>query len=260
MTTVEKLQEAVLAYLYGDGEEDPGEVVAAAAAAPEVDVWLAELDGELRVYKRAVGADPDRSEALDRLTVLREEIARYRQRPATAPTAAPQAAPPAPISLAARRREKRRTYAFVGTLAALAAGILIAAMALQAGPSAPVVRPTVAQAQRWVDELAPGGFGFAGEGPSAHDRGFLLGIARDLSAPHADGTGAGAEELEAARAIALQALAGLGYGEDPDDALKQVTSGCAAFLKDPKDVSACDKGVADYERHRDAALALPKDE
>ncbi|PKN56455.1 MAG: hypothetical protein CVU56_15965 [Deltaproteobacteria bacterium HGW-Deltaproteobacteria-14] len=255
MSIEPKLEEAVLAYLHGDGEEDPGALVTEGAGVEGFDSWLADLGAELRLYKRAVGADPERSDALGRLAALRQEVALYSKNKGQSGFASANDAPPAPISLDARRREKRRTFVFVGTLAALAAGILVAVMSLQGGPDAPTARPTVAQARQWVDALAPGGFSFVGEGPSAHDRGFLLGIVKDLAAPHADGTGATGDELATARDVALQALAGLGLGDDPDGALTQVLGGCAAFLKGPGDVTACERGRADYVRHRDAALA-----
>ncbi|TNF23384.1 MAG: hypothetical protein EP329_27645 [Deltaproteobacteria bacterium] len=253
MSIAEKLEEAVLAYLYGDGEEDPGAIVIEAAADPEADAWLAGLGDELRVYKSAVGAAPDGSDALARLAALREEITRYRER-----EGATERAPSNVISLAARRREKRRTYSFVATFAALAAGILVAVVALQGGPEAPVLRPTVAQAQRWVDELEPGGFGFSGDGPTARDRGFLLGVVGDLSAPHADGTGANAEELAAAGDIALIALLGLDYDRDPAAALQHANAGCAALLKDATEAAECELGRLDYQRKRDAQLKPPE--
>lgn len=255
MSIEPRLEEAVLAYLHGDGEEDPGALVSEGAGVAGFDGWLAELGADLRLYKRAVGADPDQSDALARLAALQQEVARYAEHKRESEFAPANDSLPAPISLDARRREKRRSFVFVGTLAALAAGILVAVMSLQGGPDAPTARPTVAQARQWVDALAPGGFSFVGEGPSAHDRGFLLGIVKDLAAPHADGTGATADELATARDIALQALAGLGYGDDPGGALTHVLGGCAAFLKVPADVTACERGRADYLRHRDAALA-----
>ena len=260
MSIEPKLEEAVLAYLYGDDEDDPGALVAKAAAAQGFDAWIAGLAADQRLLKRAVGADADRSDALARLAALQHEVADCRGASIVQLSAKARTEPARPIDLAARRREKLRTYAWVGTLAALAAGILVAVMSLQGGPETPPApRPSVAQARQWVDELAPGGFGFAGDSPSPHDRGFLLGIVRDLAAPHADGTDASADEVAAARQIALLALAGLDLGDDPSTALSHALIGCTGSLKAADEVAACERGGVDYARHRDAALTPPAD-
>ena len=135
----------------------------------------------------------------------------------------------------------------------------MAVVAFRSAPGAPAApRPTVAQAKHWVEALDVGGQAFAGAGPSAHDRGFLVGVVRDLSAPHPEGSAPGAEELETARIIAQQAAAGLGLGDRAEAVRVKALGGCKALLEAvPAEVAECERGLADYITHRDAALATP---
>ncbi|MCA9518456.1 MAG: hypothetical protein KC635_26155, partial [Myxococcales bacterium] len=74
MTAVDaRLEEAVLTYLFGDGEEDPGLVVVEGAKTAGFLPWLDRLEQELAALAHAVEAPLSESVALARLGVLREE-------------------------------------------------------------------------------------------------------------------------------------------------------------------------------------------
>lgn len=258
------LEETTLEYLYGDGEADPGELVAAGAAADGFDAWLGQLEGDLATIAVAAGASPEASLALARLRALRSEVAARGASAAAAPARA------GIISLAdARARRRRRTVAAIGGVLAIAAGVMVAVLANQQpatttgpGPSL-ALRPTVEQAQAWAAELDDEGLAFAGTERSPRDRGFLIGLVRDLSAPMADGAAASDEAIALARHLAQLALAGLAEapgGDDGEAARVLALRGCQEALgagARAEDVAACEGGLADYARHRDAALAPP---
>lgn len=263
-----ELQEAALEYLYGDGEADPGELVAAAADADGFGAWLTGLEGDLAAIVAAAGAAPEASLALARLGALREEVAARRASRGRVFAAGASATAPAGgavVSLAeARARRGRRAAAVIGGVLAIAAGVMIAVVAGQepattTGPGPAVaLRPTVEQAQAWAADLEGDGMAFAGAERSPRDRGFLIGLARDLSAPGADGAPASDEAIALARHLALLALAGVVEGDDGEAARVRAVRGCREALGDAAsgdDVAACEGGLADYARHRDAALA-----
>lgn len=253
-----RLEEAVLAYLFGgdDGaEDDPGALVSEAARAPGFDAWARQLAADLPTLRRAVGADPAASVARARLAALQHEVAHFVDSTAHS-RGANAASGAAVVSLDARRRERRRTYALVGTFAALAAGLLVGVVALDGGPAAPSApRPTVAQAKGWVEALDDGGLAFAGGGPSARQRGFMLAVVRDLSAPSAEGVAADSEALEAARLIAERAAAGLGRAGSAEELRVEALEGCRAWLEAADELAECELGLGDYARKRDAELA-----
>ncbi len=262
-----KLEEAVLAYLFGDGEADPGLLVTEGAAVDGFAAHLARLEGELVALKQAADADTDPdadgSLALARLSVLREEVARWQARPAEAVSGVPVAHGGAKVISLAAERDKRtpRWVAWTGSVVALAAAIILAVVFIGKGGGGEVApRISVAQAQVLAVEVGEQGFGFAGaEPPSARDRGYLAGIVRDLSAPYPSGALPAEAELEMARTLARQALVGLDFDGTPESLRGKVAAGCRAFLRVHAEVAECKGGLAAYERKRDAALA-PKRE
>ncbi|MCB9734756.1 MAG: hypothetical protein H6745_19400 [Deltaproteobacteria bacterium] len=252
MTAVDaRLEEAVLTYLFGDGEEDPGLVVVEGAKTAGFLPWLDRLEQELAALAHAVEAPLSESVALARLGVLREETKAWAAR-AAATGAAAAGGPAEVVSLAAARERRRGPAMWVGAVVAIAAAVLIAVALTSGGGAGAVARPSVAQAQQWAGERVDKAMAFSGATLTAADRGFLLGIVRDLSAPRADGSQPTGDELEAARAIAAQAFAGTDVTGDPEALRKKALAGCAAF--GAGDAAGCEEGVATYARHRDAAL------
>lgn len=257
MTVDARLEEAVLAYLFGDegGEEDPGLVVTAGESTAGFLPWLDQLEAELTALGHALERPPGESLALARLAALRAETrARMAQAPAVG--AAAHGAPASVVSLAAARAKRRGPAVWIGAVLAIAAALLIAVVLTSdgggAGADQVTPRPSVAQARQWASEREGQGMAFSGATLSATDRGFLFGIVRDLSSPRADGSAPTADELEAARAIAAQAFAGTAVEGEPEALRKRALDGCAALGSD--DAAGCREGVATYARHRDAAL------
>jgi len=265
-----RLEERTLAYLFGDDEADPGDLVAEAQAAPDFAGWLSHLERDLADLARAVGVDPEDSGALGRLEVLRAEIAApTTERSAFVPAETAAGAAPADDggapgaddaspgnnvrSLVARRR--RTQFALIGGALAMAAALLVFALGPRPeGISPTAARPSVAQAQAWAEEVLDSALAFAGAELPPGDRGFLIGLVRDLSRPHGDGAPPSGDELDTARIIAAQALAGLGLEGDAEALRRLALGGCGAVLSVAGEVDACEAGLAAYAERRDAAL------
>jgi hypothetical protein len=243
------LEEDLLRWLFGDGEEDPGPLLDAGSKDPRVDAWLESFARDYRALRRAL---TDReSEALGRLEGLLSEIRNRRAHPIAWPEAHTVAKPPANNvhSLDAARARRRNAAVIGGVILAIAAAALFIVQGI-GGASREV---DVQMAKNLVSGLASNtGFGFAGDGPSPRERGFLLGAIADLARPR-KATGQVAEaEQGLARELTERALAGLEVPDGAEARLERALGGCGAIFERPADRTECEAGHADYIRRRDA--------
>lgn len=266
------LEESVLAFAFGDEDEDPGLIVDEAAAADGFIPWLDQLVGD---YTLVRGGDPTASPALARLGALRAEVLTRRAHPIDWPIvkeahaanvlafdpARRQTAPATSASSALGSNElarKRRLGRVVigGVIAAtLAAAALLLIGVQRADPEI-----DARMAQVLVDDaLGSQGFGFGGAAaPSVEQRGFLLGAVIDLSRPRKRTGQSAPTEIELARSLADRALEGLPGAPGADDLEARrvrALGGCGAIFLADADRSACERGLASYLARRDAALS-----
>lgn len=240
--------EALLAYLFGDDETDPGPLLTRFAADPAAKAWLRDFS---RDYPKLTGkAD---SPAVARAEALLVELDRRAQDPRY-PVEWTTARDTNVVSLAAARTHKQsRLGPRLAIFGVLAATIAAAAfIAVSVGKTAREV--DVGMAQALVSPiLDQGGHGFAGAPiPSPRERGFLLGAVIDLSRPRKATGQVGETELALARDLADRALEGLDAPDATEDRRQRLLGGCAAILTDPTERKDCEEGLADYQRRRDA--------
>jgi hypothetical protein len=236
--------EALLAFLFGDDERDPGPLFHRFAADPAARLWLASF---VRDYPRLTGKAE--SPAVCRAAVLLEELERRAERPIDWTAARGDKVVSFAAAAEHRKSKLGPRLAVFGVLAAtIAASVFIA---VSVGKSPREVDASMAQAL--VGPLLDqGGHGFAGAPvPTPRERGFLIGAITDLSRPRKATGQVGAEELELARTLAERALEGLEAPDDDKARRQRLLGGCAAVLPDPDERKACEEGLADYQRRRD---------
>lgn len=250
------LELRVLAWVFGDDDEDPGLIVDDASNHSDLIGFLDRLGADHAALKRALGAPdhpapvPADSPAQARLAALRDEILRRR---AGAPIDWATARGDNVRSLSAHRTRARRPgprIILAGAFAVVAAAALIF-LVTRPGPP-PHVDAAVASALT-ADLVEDHALGFGGAAqPTARDRGFLLGALIDLSRPNPDGTPRAAADSALALTLAERALSGLAAPEEPARRLARALGGCASILADPADRAACENGLQDYLARRDA--------
>lgn len=245
------LDEGVMAFVFGDEDIDPGQLVTDGANVPGFVAHLEALERDLTLLKQATGQRVSDSEARARLQALREETVRW------------QAGHNATnvVSLAgARQRLRARLTTYVGIVVAAAAAVLLVARPWS-GDSKTGAPPARELTSQLVASLTEGvgvesGHGFSGPlGPGPRDRGFLLGGILDLATPKPDGTPRADAELQLAQTLVDRVLVGLDAPEVPAERLQRARGGCAALLTDAVERGLCEKGLAEYRAQRDAALA-----
>lgn len=241
--------EALLAYLFGDDEADPGPLFTRFAHDQSAKAWLRDFS---RDYPRLTGKAE--SPAVSRAEALLAELDRRAQDPRY-PVDWTTSRDTNVVSLAAARTHKQgRLGPRLAIFGVLAATIAAAAfIAVSVGKTAREV--DVDMAQTLVGPLLDqAGHGFAGAPiPSPRERGFLLGAVIDLSRPRKATGQVGETELALARDLADRALDGLDDAPDAVEERRQrMLGGCAAILKDPSERKDCEEGLADYQRRRDA--------
>ncbi|MCC6619980.1 MAG: hypothetical protein IT385_01915 [Deltaproteobacteria bacterium] len=246
----EALEQGVYAWVFGDGDEDPGLLVTEGQGVPELLPWLARLEQEITLLKHTLGKDVAASEALARLRALAAEV--ERAQPIVFPVAIDDVAQRVVPLDEARRRRNRRLALGGSIVLAIAAALLLVTRG-----DAPVSRPISAEVAEILtrDIASDEGFGFGGGvEPNAHDRGFLLGAIIDLSRQREDGRQPGATELALARKLAVRALRGLDAPDDPEAQRMRSLGGCAAILGDDPERSDCERGMMSYVTARDSVV------
>lgn len=248
MSTIpEHLEEGVYAWVFGDGEEDPGLLVEEGRRVMDFVPWLTDLERQIAELKRAFGAKVSESDALARLRALRAEV--EHDQPMTFPSAVEDMAPVVAISDFKKRTRNRLFVA--GTILAMAAAALLIARPWSGGEKGRDVSAELAAIlTKNITDATGFGFGGAVE-PSAHDRGFLLGAVIDLSKPRASGAAPGSSEIDLARRLARIAQSGLDAPEDAEAARQRALGGCAAILGDDPERSDCERGIIAYAAARD---------
>lgn len=254
----EALGEGVMAFVFGDEDVDPGQLVTDGAAVPGFVAHLEALERDLTLLKQATGQSVSDSEARTRLQALREETVRWQ-----ASHAAVAASGGAEVvDLATRRQHLRgRMATYAGIVLAAAAALLLVVRPWTGGGGQGAEAPAREVTAQLVGSLTQGigeetGHGFGGPlGPSPRDRGFLLGGVLDLSEPKPNGPPRSAADLELARALVDRALVGLDAPDSPEERLQRARAGCGALLSDAAERISCETGMADYRARRDAALA-----
>lgn len=237
--------EALLAYLFGDDETDPGPLLTRFAADPTAKAWLRDF---ARDYPKLTGKAE--SPAVARAEALLAELERRAQKPIDWASARDTNV----VSLGAARTHKQSRLgprlAIFGVLAATIAAAAFIAVSVGKTPR----EVDVGMAQTLVGPiLDQGGHGFAGAPiPTPRERGFLLGAVIDLSRPRKATGQVGETELALARDLADRALEGLDAPDATEDRRQRLLGGCAAILTDPAERQACEEGLADYQRRRDA--------
>lgn len=252
MTTIpETLQQGVYAWVFGDGEDDPGVLVSEGRDVPDFLPWLASLERQITLLKQTLGRDVSESEALARLRALASEI--ERAQPIVFPVAIDDVAQRVvPIDELQRRRRRRLVLGGSIVLAMAAAFLLVTRLG-----SAPAPRPISSEVAELLtrDIAKDDGFGFGGGvEPNAHDRGFLLGAIIDLSRQRSDGSEPGSSELQLARKLATRALRGLDAPDDAEQQRLRSLGGCAAILGDDPERQDCERGMMSYVTARDSVL------
>jgi len=252
MSTIpESLEQGVYAWVFGDGEEDPGLLVSEGRGVPDFLPWLAELERQIALLKQTLGKDVAESEALARLRALATEI--ERSQPIVFPVAIDDVAQRVVSLDDVRRRRQRRVILGASIVLAIAAALLI----ITRLGGAPVPRPISMEVAELLtrDIAADAGFGFGGGvEPSAHDRGFLIGAVMDLSRQRDDGRAPGDAELQLARKLATRALHGLDAPDDAEGRRMRTLGGCAAILGDDPERADCERGMMSYTTARDNVL------
>ena len=266
------LEESVLAFVFGDEDEDPGLIVDEAATQDGFVPWLDRLAAD---YTLVRGGDPALSPALGRLAALRAEVLLRRAHPIVwegrpanvlafdpALRRAPEGAEVRDVrdvrTLSASDLQRKRLvgrFVIGGVIAAtLAAAALLLVGVQQSDPEI-----DARMAQVLVDDaLGTRGFGFAGAAaPTVEQRGFLLGAVIDLSRPRKRTGQSAPTELELARTLADRALEGLPGSPADDLEARRVRAlgGCGAVFADTAERNTCERGLASYLARRDAALS-----
>jgi hypothetical protein len=248
------VDEALYAYLFGDDEADPGPLLERFAADPTATTWL---EGFERDYAYLKGHTD--SPAIARARTLRAELAHRQAHPIDWTTA--RASTNVRSLDAARLRDTlkaaptRRSQGFAriaiaGVLAATIAAAIFLVVSVQSATREVDVEMAKHLTSTIMDQS---GHGFAGPPePTPRERGFLLGAVMDLSRPRKATGQVSAAEVDLARELADRALDGLDAPESAEDRRQRLLGGCAAILVDPADRKACEEGLADYQRRRDA--------
>jgi hypothetical protein len=254
------LDEGVMAFVFGDEDVDPGQLVTDGANVPGFVAHLEALERDLTLLKQATGQNVSDSEARARLQVLRDETIRWQ---ASHPAADGANVPNVPnvVDLAgARQRLRARLTTYVGIVVAAAAAVLLVARPWSGEGKTGAAPPRELTAQL-VGSLTEGvgvesGHGFSGPlGPGPRDRGFLLGGILDLSDPKPDGSPRSGADLQLAQTLVERVLVGLDTPETPAERLQRARGGCGALLSDATERALCESGLSDYRARRDAALA-----
>lgn len=251
--------EALLAYLFGDDETDPGPLLTRFAADPTAKAWLRDF---ARDYPKLTGKAE--SPAVARAEALLAELERRAQKPIdwasardtnvvsldAARTGNAVRGQPGSSRPSANKSRLGPRLAIFGVLAATIAAAAFIAVSVGKTPR----EVDVGMAQTLVGPiLDQGGHGFAGAPiPTPRERGFLLGAVIDLSRPRKATGQVGETELALARDLADRALEGLDAPDATEDRRQRLLGGCAAILTDPAERQACEEGLADYQRRRDA--------
>jgi len=248
------VDEALYAYLFGDDEADPGPLLDRFASDPSAATWLEGFERDYAVLKNQTD-----SPAIARSRALRAELARHLTNPIDWTTARqstnvrsldaarhrdiPQATP-------VRRSQSFARIAIAGVLAATIAAAIFLVVSVQSATR----EVDVEMAQQLTSSImTQSGHGFAGPPePTPRERGFLLGAVMDLSRPRKATGQVAANEVDLARELADRALDGLDAPESAEERRQRLLGGCAAILVDPADRKACEDGLADYQRRRDA--------
>lgn len=258
------LDEGVMAFVFGDEDVDPGQLVTDGANTPGFVAHLEALERDLTLLKQATAQRVSDSEARARLQALREETVRWQANQDSSQASAPSASSANSANVvdfaSARQRLRARITTYVGILVAAAAAVLLVARPWSGGGKTgePPARALTAQL---VASLTDGvgvesGHGFAGPlGPGPRDRGFLLGAILDLADPRPDGAPRADAELQLAQKLVDRVLTGLDAPEAPAERLQRARGGCSALLTDAVERGLCDTGLAEYRAQRDAALA-----
>ena len=238
--------EALLGYLFGDDEIDPGPLFDRFTHDAAAHGWL---EAFVRDYPKLSGrAD---SPAIGRAHALLAELKRRAAQPIDWSGARTSNV----VSLAAHRTKGRSRLgprlAIFGVLAATIVAAVFIAVSVGKTPR----EVDIGMAQALVGPIMDqGGHGFAGAPiPTPRERGFLIGAVTDLSRPRKATGQVGDNELELARNLADRALEGLDDAPDAaEDRRQRLLGGCAAILSTPDDRKACEDGLADYQHRRDA--------
>lgn len=241
------MDEALIAYLFGDDEEDPGPLFQRFAGQAEARLWL---EGFARDYARLSGRED--GPAIARARALADELERRHQNPIDWAAARGDNV----ASLAAARTHRTRSklgprLAIFGVLAATIAAAVVLVTNVKSAPREVDIEMAQSLVAPIMDQA---GHGFAGAPvPTARERGFLLGAIIDLSRPRKATGSVGASELELAQTLADRALEGLDDAPDAaEDRRQRLLGGCAAILPGAEERKACEEGLADYQRRRDA--------
>lgn len=238
-------EEALLAFLFGDDEADPGPLFERFATDAAARSWL---EAFIRDYPALSGKGE--SPAVLRAQSLLAEFSRRAAQPIDWSTARTDQV----VSLAAAREHRKSKLgprlAIFGVLAATVAAAVF--IAVSVGKTTREVDVMMAEALVGPI-LDQGGHGFAGAPvPTPRERGFLIGAITDLSRPRKATGQVGDSELDLARNLAERALEGLDAPDAAEERRQRLLGGCAAILQDPEERRACEEGLADYQRRRDA--------
>ncbi len=248
------VDEALYAYLFGDDEADPGPLLERFASDPTASTWLEGFERDYATLKNHTD-----SPAIARSRALRAELSRHLAHPidwSSARSASnvrsldaarhrdiPQATP-------VRRSQNFARIAIAGVLAATIAAAVFLVVSVQSATREVDVEMAQHLTSTIIDQS---GHGFAGPPePTPRERGFLLGAVMDLSRPRKATGQVADKEVDLARELADRALDGLDAPESAEDRRQRLLGGCAAILVDPADRKACEEGLADYQRRRDA--------
>lgn len=250
-----ELREAVLAYLFGDLEEDVGPLVHELAERSDEREWLTTLRSDLAAAK-ATQEDPS-TLALVRLDVLAREADRLSATTAPEQAVSEDRAPPAEKAVVVSLSERRKRLRW-GAPIALAMAAAIAFFVVRSNtvttppgdPDAPAVRAiSTAQAQTLLNEIDAGGFGFSGADLTPRDRGWLLGIVLDLNAS-ATASPNDPELKVLSNNMADRITEHL--DPPPTNPFAVVQAGCVALVPaEAVAVAECERGLADYRARRD---------